>query len=257
MANYSENYIDFLNGKKERLAGVLTLPKYTTNVPAVIICHGFAKTKSDRKFVELSRFLADKGLASLRFDFSGHGESEGDFEKLTLQKEVGDLAAAFSFLSKQKRINSSRIAIIGHSLGAVVAVLFQAQCQKANTLILLAPALQQKELLQNWYSKKQIALCQKEKYTDTPRGRVGVGYLTEALAFDWRETVEKIASPVLIIHGQKDDDVPLKYSRELLKAIKADKKLEIIEGADHAMESHQAKRETLNYSYSWLKKKLL
>ena len=100
MANYSENYIDFLNGKKEKLAGVLTLPKYTTNVPSVIICHGFAKTKSDRKFVELSRFLADKGLASLRFDFSGHGESGGDFEKLTMQKEVGDLASAFSFLSK-------------------------------------------------------------------------------------------------------------------------------------------------------------
>ncbi|MEK7173099.1 MAG: alpha/beta fold hydrolase [Patescibacteria group bacterium] len=257
MANYSENYVDFFNGKKERLAGVLTLPKYTTNVPAVIICHGFAKTKSDRKFVELSRFLADKGLASLRFDFSGHGESEGDFEKLTLQKEATDLACAFSFLSKQKRINSSKIAIIGHSLGAAAAVLFQAQCQKVNTLILLAPALQLKELLQNRYSKKQIELCQKEKYIDTSRGRVGVGYLIDAMAFDWRETIEKIASPVLIIHGQKDNDIPLKYSRELLKAIKADKKLEIIEGADHGMESYQAKREIFKYSYSWLSKRLL
>ncbi|MCX6789001.1 MAG: hypothetical protein NTZ42_00095 [Candidatus Gribaldobacteria bacterium] len=49
----------------------------------------------------------------------------------------------------------------------------------------------------------------------------------------------------------------VRYSRELLKAVKADKKLEIIEGADHGMESYQAKRETLNYSYNWLKKKLL
>jgi len=257
MANYSENYIDFFNAKKERLAGVLTLPKYTTNVPAVIICHGFAKTKSERKFVELSRFLADKGLASLRLDFSGQGESEGDFEKLTIQKEASDLACAFSFLSKQKRINSSKIAIIGHSLGGAVAMLFQAQCQKANTLILLAPALQQKELLQNWYSKKQIILCQKEKYLDTPRGRVGMGYLADALTFGWRETVAKIASPVLIIHGQKDDDIPVKYSRELLKAIKADKKLEIIESADHGLESYQAKREILKHSYSWLNKHLL
>ncbi|MDD5750639.1 MAG: alpha/beta hydrolase [Candidatus Pacebacteria bacterium] len=257
MANYSENPVDFLNAKKEKLAGVLTLPKYTTNLPAVIICHGFAKTKSDRKFVELSRFLADKGVASLRFDFSGHGESEGDFEKMTIQKESGDLAYAFGFLSKQKRINSSKIAIIGHSLGCVAAVSFQAQCQKANTLILLAPALQQKELISGWYSKKQIALCQKEKYADAPRGRIGLGYLEGALAFEWREIIEKIASPVLIIHGQKDEDVPLKYSRELFRAIKADKKLEIIETADHGLESYQAKRETLTYSYNWLKKKLL
>ena len=257
MANYSENSVDFLNAKKERLAGVLTLPKYTTNLPAVIICHGFAKTKSERKFVGLSRFLAEKDMASLRFDFSGHGESEGEFEKLTMQKEVGDLACAFNFLSKQKRINGSKIAIIGHSLAGAVAVLFQAQCQKANTLILLAPALQQKELLLGWYSKKQIALCQKEKYTDTPRGRVGVGYLNEAMALDWREAVEKIAAPVLIIHGQKDDDIPLKYSRELFKAVKSDKKLEIIESADHALESHQAKRETFKHSYSWLSKHLL
>jgi len=257
MPNYSENPVDFLNAKKEKLAGVLTLPKYTTNLPGVIICHGFAKTKSDRKFVELSRFLADKGLASLRFDFSGHGESEGDFEKLTMQKEVGDLAAAFNFLSKQKRINGSKIAIVGHSLAGAVAVLFQAQYQKANTLVLLVPALQQKELIGQWYSRKQITLCQKERYIDTSRGRIGIGYLNEAMAFNWREAVEKIASPVLIIHGQKDEDVPLKYSRELLKAIKADKKLEIIESADHALESHQAKREIYNYSYSWLKKKLL
>ena len=84
-----------------------------------------------------------------------------------------------------------------------------------------------------------------------------MGYLTDALAFDWREAVEKIASPVLILHGKNDKDVPLKYSRELLKAIKADKKLEIIESADHGLESYQAKREICNCSYSWLKQKLL
>lgn len=257
MPNYSENYVDFLNAKKERLAGVLTLPKYTTNLPGVIICHGLAGTKSNRKFVDWSRFLANKGIASLRFDFSGHGESEGEFEKLTIEKEAADLACAFGFLSKQKRINSSKIAIIGHSLGGTVAAVFQAQCQKANALILLAPAMQQKELLLSWYSKKQIDLWQKEKFVDISRGRVGVGYLNEVWLFDWQKVVEKIASPVLIIHGQNDKEVPLKYSRELFKAIKADKKLAILESVDHGLASYQAKKEILSHSYNWLKKKLL
>lgn len=254
MSNYIEQPVDFLNAKKEKLFGVLTMPKYITNLPSVIMCHGFAKTKSERKFVELSRFLADKGTASLRFDFSGQGDSEGDFSKVSAKKEVGDLAAAFNFIAKQRRTNSSRVAVIAHSFGVLPAVLFQAQFQKFNTLILLAPALQQKELIGRWYDKEQLALWQNQGYLDTPKGKIDFQYWQEAQAINWQKAISKVAIPILIIHGQKDSDVPLKCSRELLQNLKTENKLEIIEMADHHLESHQAKKETAKLAANWLER---
>jgi len=256
MANFIEQPVGFLNSKKEKIFAILSLPKYTTNLPAVIICHGFAKNKSERKFVELARFLAEKGIASLRFDFAGQGDSEGDFSKISPRKQVGDLAAAFNFLVKQKRINGNRLAVVGHSLGALIAVLFQSEYQKANTLILLSPALQQQELVKQWYSRKQITLWQEQRYLDTSKGRVDFSYLQEAQSIDWQKALSRIAAPILIIHGQKDDDVPLKYSREILKNLKPESRLEVIENADHHLESFMAKKKLLALSFKWLEKKL-
>ncbi len=256
MANFIEQPVDFLNAKKERLLGVLTLPKYITNLPALIICHGFSRNKSERKFVELSRYIANKGIAVLRFDFAGRGESEGDFGKTDISKEASDLALAFNFLSKQKRVNANRIAILGHSLAGLVAILFQRQYQKANTLILLAPALQQNDLVKQWYTPKQIALWQKQGYLDTAKGRLGVKYLREALALDWQEAVAKIKCPVLVLHGKDDEDVPLKYAKSLFNELKAEKQIVVVEQTDHSFESEQAKQTLCKTTTRWLQKYL-
>lgn len=240
-----------------KLRGILSLPKKQTACPLVIICHGFSQTKSQRKFTFLARELVKNNFAVFRFDFSGHGESEGELENVSIKSQTEELKIVFENLLNNKRIDKNRVFILGHSLGALIACLFERKYKKAKGLILLSPALQQKELIKEWYSPEQIALWQKQGYLDTPKGRLGLKYLKEALALNWQEIVRGIKCPILILHGKNDKDVPLKYSRELLKAIKSDKKLKIIENADHGLESHQAKRKIFKYSYSWLNKHLL
>jgi len=104
--------------------GVLHLPKGKKKFPLVIICYGFDGWKSKRIFVGLSRVLGENGIASFRFDFEGHGDSEGNFEDITVRREVEDLESAIEFVLKQKRINKNKIVFLGHSLGCAVILPF-------------------------------------------------------------------------------------------------------------------------------------
>lgn len=253
-ANIKEDAIFFLNKNKEKLFGILALPQKGSNFPAVIICHGFGKTKSERKFVDLSRALAKKRMASLRFDFSGQGDSEGDFQKLSIEGQVKDLEAAYNTLCQNKKIDKARIAVLGHSLGALIAVLFQVKCKKAKTLILVSLALHQRGLVQKWYTKEQIALWKKQGYLDIPKGRVGLQYLKEAQSRDWSKIATQIIVPTLILHGRDDKDVSWRYAKDLFTILSGKKKkLEIVPLAEHQFEGFEAKNKLIKICSQWLK----
>jgi len=250
-----EKLITFLNKDKEKLFSILTLPDRNKKVPAVILIHGFAKTKSERKFVELSRELTKNGIVSLRFDFSGCGDSEGKFEKMKISKQVEDLEAAYQRLTEEKRIDKDRIGIFSHSLGTVVACLFQLKYQKIKSLVLAALALDQERLIKNWYKKKEIEEWKRKGYLDTEKFRIGRGYLEEAI--DYTGILPKIKIPTLVLHGRKDEDIPEEIAKESFSKIGAkEKKMKIIGEADHHFESYLARQRLIESSLKWFKKYL-
>ncbi|MFQ6049435.1 MAG: alpha/beta hydrolase [Candidatus Paceibacterales bacterium] len=250
-----EKPVTFLNEKKERLWGVLTLPRGNKKVPAVISVHGFAKTKSERKFVELARNLAKNGVASLRFDFSGCGDSEGKFEEMRISKQVEELNAAFQRLIKEKRIDKERIGVFSHSLGTVIAVLFQKKYERAKCLVLTALALDQKRLIGEWYTPSQIENWERQGYLDTEKFRIGIGYLREAK--DYTGILSEIKIPTLVLHGKRDEDIPKKITREAFSKIGAkEKKMIIIGEADHHFEDYFGKKELAESALEWFLKHL-
>jgi hypothetical protein len=255
MNEIKEKLITFKNKEREKLFGFLVVPKRKGKFPAVILIHGFAKTKTERKFVKLSRKLAKANIVSFRFDFSGCGDSEGEFEKLSISKQLEDLKAAFRILLKEKKVNKKRVGILAHSLGSVIACLFQAKYQKVKTLILVAPALNQKRLLKKWYKKSEIEKWGKQGYLDTPKGRIGIGYLRETR--DYNRILQKIKIPILILHGKEDKDIPLKMTKETFKKLKTkEKRLIIIPECDHHFESYFGRQKLINLSVEWFKKYL-
>lgn len=235
------------------LWGVLSLPKRREKVPVVIAVHGFGGTKSKRKFVELGRIFAQNGIAVLRFDFSGCGDSEGHFEKLSISQQVSELVDAYNFLKKQPKTDMNRIGFLGHSLGALIVCLLESQygvIYKTKSLVLVAPALNQKDLAKIWFAPSQIRMWRKQGYLDAPR-RIGVQYLNEAK--DYSPIASKIRIPVIVIHGTEDKDVPLKFAKNVFKALGGKKELKIIEGADHDFESYLTKEIFINLSLGWFK----
>lgn len=252
-----EKPVIFKNNLGKQLVGILHLPENHGKFPAVIICHGFNGHKTQRKFVELGRELAKNNIVAFRFDFYGSGDSEGNFEKISVDQEVRDLDYAIKFLTKQKIVDKNIIGLIGHSLGALICALPVNAHKEVKALVLLAPALNQKSLIKDWNTSRQIRKWKKQGYNDTDSFRIGVQYLKELEDKNFADMdFISFCPPTLIIQGTKDDTVKPKYARQLFKSLKKPKKLKLIKGGDHNFERYQVRKEMIKETIKWFKKYL-
>lgn len=104
------------------LRGMLHVPDQRPGkVPFVILFHGFCDDRNEINFVhtELSRRLCERGIASVRFDFAGSGDSDGRFEDMTVSSEVEDGLAILDYVKSLDFVDQSRIAIHGLSMGGM------------------------------------------------------------------------------------------------------------------------------------------
>lgn len=112
----------------QRLYGMLHTPDAEAPAqgwPSVVMVHGFTGNRTDhhRLLTLLSRALASRGIASLRFDCRGSGDSHGDFSEMTVSREVEDVQAAASYIRQQPQIDPERVMLLGYSMGGMVATL--------------------------------------------------------------------------------------------------------------------------------------
>jgi len=178
------------------------------NSPVVVTCHGFHSSKDNPLTSRaLARKLIAKGLSVLRFDFTGHGASEGNIDEIT------PLAALDDLISVVKTSKRNKVALYGSSFGGYVALLY-ASNHPTLALALKAP-------VSDW-SGVQISKNRGEKF------------YKETRKINIYQKAKNINDPTLIIHGDEDDVVPLAQSQRLLKSLGTKvKKLEIIHGASH------------------------
>lgn len=156
---HSEN-ITFKNEKAGiTLAGTLTIPEKTGNYPAVILISGSGPSDrneeiADHKpFLLLADHLTKNGIAVLRFDDRGVGESGGEFQKATSADFATDVEAAFNYLKTRTEINKKKIGLLGHSEGGMIAPMVAEKNREIAFVVLLAgPGIKISELmvLQNY-----------------------------------------------------------------------------------------------------------
>lgn len=138
-----------------KLFGILHLPEVAlhSKVPAVMFCHGFGGNKSGklRLAVRLAEQLSLAGIASLRIDFRGSGDSEGDFADTTIQTQLEDAKIALEYLLNLPTIDADRIAIMGRSLGGAIATHLAAATPNIKALALWCPLFDARP----WVQKQQ------------------------------------------------------------------------------------------------------
>jgi len=110
----------------------------------LVFCHPFAEEKliSHRVMVNLARILAKEGIYCLRFDYMGHGDSDGDFEDATIETRLSDIHCAISYL--KYKYNLQRIGLLGVRFGATLAALLCQNNDEINHLILISPLIEGK-----------------------------------------------------------------------------------------------------------------
>lgn len=252
-----ETPLTFRNERGRQLMGILHLPKQE-KPPLVIMCHGFDGTKTDKKFVELGRVLQQEGIAAFRFDFEGCGDSEGKFEEMTTEKEVLDLNSALSTILKRVDLDSGNMALVGHSLGTVVATSFIKKFRvPVTTMVFWNQAFNQRELFKIWHTKEEVEKWNKTGFLIKGSKKMGSEYLDENKNKDWSSLLSEILEiPILLIHGEKDEDVPLEFSKKLAANYK-NIRMEILPDTDHDLTDSFSRKKLIQITSHWLTKHLL
>ena len=218
----------FPNRRGERLAGVLHGDPAGV---AVICCHGMLSTKDGPKHVMLAAELERAGIACLRFDFAGRGASEGRLEDLSFSAQVDDLEAAVELLVAR---GAERLGLFGSSMGGAVALLTAARDERVVAIATLAAIGHAAAAIER--NPTAMAAFQERGYLDTVEGRLSRKLWDDACEHDILAAVRVLHAPLLVIHGENDDVVPVSDAHDIA-ATARNASLEIVSGAGHRFDA--------------------
>ncbi|NLO81830.1 MAG: alpha/beta hydrolase [Clostridiales bacterium] len=241
------------------LRGMMHTPDgLTGKVPIALIFHGFTGNKMEPHFifVKLSRMLEKVGIASLRFDFLGSGESDGEFKDMTLSGELKDAEAILKYAKSLDFVDKDKIFAVGLSMGgAVASMLAGLHPQDIAALCLWAPAGNIGELIQKSISDMEAAGVDVNslEYYDLRGNLVGRAFVEDVLSLDVFEIASSYDKQVLILHGDRDEAVPLETSHRYLKIYGDKAKLNVIKDADHTFNKHEWERKVIEETVGFLK----
>jgi alpha/beta superfamily hydrolase len=203
-----------IDGDHGKLQAVIQKPvlKQGEQCPMVVFCHGFGGTKDGPLFELITDSLQKHGIASVRFDFNGHGESEGKFEDMTVPNEIEDAKKVVEYVRDLRYV--SKVALVGHSQGGVVAAMTAGElAPDIAAVALMAPAavLRDDAIRGSTFGKMYNPLDPPEYVELWGNQRLGRKYIQTAFSLPIYETAAKYQGPALIIHGNGDRVVPYTY----------------------------------------------
>lgn len=199
------------------LYGLLEAPDFEEGqkIPLAIIMHGFNTNSRQHPFYDLTRALWEQGIATLRFDFSCHGRSEGDMAFMTVEGLQKDAQTFFDYAKSLEFV--SEIYLIGYSLGGIIASHLAVENQElVKKLALLSPAADIHYrattgfFFGNTYDPKDPP-----ELMETEMFRIGRPYFLSAQKVVVYDHLKEFRGKALIVYGKVDQYVPeemtLKY----------------------------------------------
>jgi dienelactone hydrolase len=245
---YTSEEVAFQNGE-QKLAGTLTIPKSGTSpFPGVVIITGSGSQDRDGTGVaDIYRLIAERlssnGVAVLRVDDRGSGKSPVPAKATSYRDLINDTKAAFEFLSNRREIDRKRIALVGHSEGAETALTIAAEDERVAAIILLAGTSRPFDRVLHEQTLYGIALVAPLNPSDKTRFPALVlkledllqeakskpkpgdpatdqlSYFREHLESDPLVLARRVHVPVLILNGERDQNVLPYHALELAQAL--------------------------------------
>lgn len=229
-----------IDGAVGKLYSIVSRPETTEKVPLVIICHGFSGNCRTPFMNALSESIVAQGMATLRFDFNGHGKSEGEFKDMTVLNEIDDLKHVIQWAQNQTWVKN--ISLVGHSQGGVVVSMVSGELGdrviKAEVLLAAAAVLRDDALRGNTMGAIYDPWDFKGEYIELPHSPeagallLGKNYVETALRLPIYETAANYDGPALIVQGTHDQIVPYTYAERYNEKIK-NSELKLIPDENH------------------------
>lgn len=221
-----------------KLCGILTKAEKETR-KCIVLCHGISYDKEeDGVFTELAIKLNESGFSVFRFDFRGHGESEGKSTEMTIAGEKRDIEEAITFLQS---LGYNEFGIVAASFAGGSAAYYALEHQEiVKALVLWNSILDYTCLLEpklpwpkKYFAKELIEKAKEKGHLEVGSSgfKIGIELIEEMKTLHpWRK-MNNLRIPMLFIHGDKDACVPYEDSVQFSKLFRA--KLETIEGSNH------------------------
>lgn len=234
-----EKYVELDSGDGI-LRGMLHLPGTNTKTryPGVILYHGFSGDRREPgfMFVRFSRLLADIGIASIRFDFLGSGESDGSFTDMTFSREAEQASLILDYFQGLDKIDEKNIVLLGLSMGGALAgFLAGKRSSELRSLVLWAPAGEMRYFIEK--REKQIENGEiTGDVMDISGLLLGEEFIEDVGSVKIMEQTSGYKGELLIVHGTADTVVPIAVSEGYLQLFGNRAKLIRVDGADHTFQ---------------------
>lgn len=215
----------------------LEMPEGTPKAFA-IFCHCFTCTKDTITTFRISRALAQRGYAVLRFDFTGLGASEGEFAQTNFSTNVSDVESAISFLRSHYQAPSL---LLGHSLGGTATLEAAIHANEVRTVVTVASPSQPDHVLHH-FGRTLTLLEQGVSASIEVAGQhynIEPQFIENLRKYDMEQRLTAINKPVLIFNIIDDALVAENNAVELNQWIRSDTKIVNLENSDHLLSNKQ------------------
>lgn len=235
--------IRFDNRAGETLTGDLELPPGGAYRATAVFAHCFTCGRQVLASREISRALAEAGFAVLRFDFTGLGESEGDFADTTFSSNLDDLEDAAGFLAEH---HSAPQLLVGHSLGGAAALAVAQRIDSVRAVATIAAPSNATNVLKH-FDEALETIAENGSAEVELAGRtfrIRHDFVEDARSHDLEERLGRLDRALLVMHSPLDRTVSVDHAQRIFAAARHPKSFVSLDRADHLL----SRREDAHYA---------
>ena len=226
--------VAFEGAHGDQLAARLDLPADERPLGWALFAHCFTCSKDLKAVGHLTRELNAHRIAVLRFDFTGLGESEGDFAGTTFRSNVADLEAAGRFLAAEHEAASI---LIGHSFGGAAVLQAAARLESVRAVVTIAAPFSPQHVT-HLFGDREREIRERGEATVTLAGRsfrIRREFLEDLASPRMEETIRGLKRALLVMHSPVDNLVGVENAAQIFQAAKHPKSFVSLDDADHLL----------------------
>jgi len=228
----------FTNSTGQQLSGRLDLPADQHPFTYAIFAHCFTCNKNLTAVRTISRALTQNGIGVLRFDFTGLGQSEGEFADTNFASNVEDLVAAADFL----KANFGKVELlIGHSFGGAAVLLANSKIESVKAVVTVGAPSEPVHV-------QHLIGSKKEEIEANGKANVSIGgrpftikkqFLEDIQNRNFEEVIHELGTALLVLHSPQDRTVTIDNAAKIYKAARHPKSFVTLDGSDHLMSNKE------------------
>ncbi|KYG83905.1 bifunctional alpha/beta hydrolase/OsmC family protein [Roseivirga echinicomitans] len=230
--------LQFKNAEGFLLSAKLEQPVDKKPVTYALFAHCFTCSKNLIAVTNISRALTSKGIAVLRFDFTGLGESEGDFADTNFSGNIQDLIVAAKYLAKNYEAPSI---LIGHSLGGAAVLMAASHLDFIKSVVTIGAPSDTPHL-------KKLFKSSLEEIEENGKAVVSLGgrpftikkqFIDDLDKTELTSVISELRKPLLIFHSPQDETVDINNAEKIYMAAHHPKSYISLDQADHLLTSKE------------------